>query len=318
MSFSSEVREELTKDSPKSLHCRIAMLAGIVTLDGKRKEEDGKTFLSIRMEQDELVEAAKRLFIQIFGFTEEDMVIIPRSSGGARLRIEDADDLNRVIQTLKLSVHKDAEDQQNRTEDRYDVDEIVFSRLCCRSAYLKGAFLAAGSVSNPEASYQLEIVSGRETVTRQLMKIIEGFGLSAKTTERRGQDVIYMKDAELISELLGQIGAGSAMMELENVRILKGIRNNVNREVNCDTANIAKITKAAQNSLQDIRVIEERQGLGSLPAELCEIAILRRDNPELSLTELGELLTPPLGKSGVNHRLRKLREIAGRYPADPV
>ena len=303
MGFSSEVRTELAEQNVKSLHCRIAMLAGVVTLDAKMKQEEQGRVLSIRMEQDVLVKCVKKLLEQIFGFREEDYVVIPRSSTGARLRIENLERIDRVLQTLKLKIQ----------EDRLDVDDIVFTRSCCRGCFLKGAYLAAGSVSNPENAYQLEIVTGRESVTGQLVRILAGFGLTGHTIRRRGNLLVYLKGAGDISELLGIMGAGNAMMELENVRILKEIRNTVNREVNCDTANITKITDAASRDAEQIRRVEETIGLSSLPPELQETARLRMEQPELSLTELGERLDPPLGKSGVNHRLRKIRKIA----ADP-
>ena len=303
MAFSSDVRTELAEAIPKSLHCRIAMLAGIVTLDGKLKYEDGARIISIRMEQDIIVDTVKRLLEQVFGFTGDDYVTVPRSSSGARLRIEAPEKVEKMILTLKLTAR----------EGRLDVDEMVFTRLCCRNSFLRGAYMAAGSISNPENSYQLEIVAGRPSVTGQLLDLFNGLGLKGHTVIRRGQSVIYLKGADDISELLGQMGASRAMMELENIRILKGIRNTINREVNCDTANITKITDAAGRSIDDIRHIDETIGIPALPAELQEIARLSMENPELSLQELGELLSPPLGKSGVNHRLRKIRKIA----ADP-
>ena len=324
-SFSSDVRRELVAETPKALHCRIAMLAGIISIDGKLKKEDHE-ILSIRMEQDELVEAAVRLMRQIFGFTDDDIRLVPRSSSGARLRIEDEGSCRKVLQTLKLSpesapgpvsgsngsnILNDPDAKQMAGQDRLlYADDIVISKQCCRGSFLKGAYLAAGSVSDPQAAYQLEIVSGRVSVTRQLLKIFEGFDVQAKTTLRKGREVVYIKDADSISEVLGQMGAGNAMMHLLNVRIEKDLRNNINREVNCETANITKLAVAAQKSLADIRIIEERMGIDALPPDLMEIARLRLDNPDLSLSELGELLTPPLGKSGVNHRLKKIKKIA--------
>lgn len=317
-SFSSEVRQELVAESPKALHCRIAMLAGIISIDGKLKYEDHE-ILSIRMEQDELVDAAVRLMRQIFGFTDEDIRLIPRSSSGARLRIEDEENCRRVLQTLKLSPEptseladdNDPRVRQTVLQDRLlHADDIVISKQCCRGGFLKGAYLAAGSVSDPQAAYQLEIVTGRASVTGQLLKILGGFDVQAKATLRKGREVVYIKDADSISEVLGQMGAGNAMMHLLNVRIEKNLRNNINREVNCEAANITKTTMAAQKSLADIRIIEEKMGIDALPPDLMEIARLRLDNPDLSLLELGGLLTPPLGKSGVNHRLNKIRKIA--------
>ena len=303
MSFSSELRTELCDRIDRSAHCRIAMLAGIITLDGKMKLQDGRRCLSIRMEKDEVVETTKRLLRMVFQVEEEDLEIVPRTQEGARIRIYNTDLIDRMFRTLKLT----------ELEDRLDVDDVVMARGCCMVAFLRGSFLAAGSVSNPESQYQLEIVTGRDTVTRQVLQALEGFGVTGRVTERKYSQVVYIKDADGISDTLGQMGASNAMMEFENIRIMKGIRNNINREVNCDTANITKTANAAIKQIEDIRRIEATVGLHSLPAGLQELARVRLENPDLSLKELGQLLDPPLGKSGVNHRLRKISELA----ADP-
>ena len=300
MSFSSELRNELCKRIDRSTHCRIAELSGIITLDGKMKEEDGQEFLSIRMERDEVVETAEKLLQMLFGIELSELDVLPRTQGGARVRIRNRETLKRIFETCKLQ----------EVEGRLDVDDIVLSRGCCRTAYLRGAFLAAGSVSDPNAQYQMEIVTDRDTVTRQVLTALSGYGLEGHVTERRYSQVVYIKDADGISETLGQLGAAGAMMEFENIRILKGIRNHVNREVNCDTANITKIANAAVKQIEDIRIIQETVGLSALPEGLAELAGVRLENPDLSLKELGERMHPPLGKSGVNHRLRKLSEIA--------
>ena len=300
MSFSSELRTELCRRIDRSTHCRIAMLAGIIALDGKVKEEDGRKFLSIRMEKDEVVETAEKLLQMLFGIELKDLTVIPRAQEGARVRIEDPERMERIFETCKLQ----------EVEGRLDVDDIVLSKGCCRTAYLRGTFLAAGSVSDPNSQYQLEIVTDRDSVTRQVLTALAGYEVEGHVTERRYSQVVYIKDADGISETLGQMGAANAMMEFENVRILKGIRNNVNREVNCDTANITKIANAAMKQIEEIRRIEETIGFPALPPGLAELARLRLDNPDLSLKELGERMNPPLGKSGVNHRLRKLSEIA--------
>ena len=330
MSFSSELRQELCRRIDRAVHCRIAMLAGIIALDGKLKDMDGELCLSIRMEKDEVVETAEKLFQILFGIGLDSLEVVPRSQEGARVRIRDKAQLERVFETCKLSVvgepdDTDASGSQNPAgrsrlpklrpgmDARLDVDDIVLSRGCCRTVYLRGAFLAAGSVSDPNTQYQLEIVTDRDAVTRQILTALSGYGVEGHVTERRYSQVVYIKDADGISETLGQMGAAGAMMEFENVRIVKGIRNHVNREVNCDTANIAKIANAAVNQIEDIRRIDEAVGLGSLPAVLEELARLRLENPDLSLKELGERMDPPLGKSGVNHRLRKISEIAGQY-----
>ncbi len=300
MSFSSELRSELCKKIERAAHCRIAMLAGIITLDGKMKLQDGRRCMSVRMEKDEVVETLIRLLQMVFDIREEELEIVPRTQEGARIRIYDADRIDQIMKTLKLT----------ELEDRLDVDEIVLSRNCCRIAFLRGAFLAAGSVANPESQYQLEIVTGRDSVTHHVLTSMASFGAEGRVTEHRYSQVVYLKDADGISETLGQLGAASAMMEFENIRIVKGIRNNINREVNCDTANIAKTANAAVRRIEEIQMIDAAVGLDSLPSGLRELAKVRLENPDLSLKELGEMMDPPLGKSGVNHRLRKLSEYA--------
>ena len=321
MSFSSELRGELCKRIDRGTHCRIAELAGIIVLDGKLKELDGKAALSIRMEKDEVVETAEKLLQMLFGIEQEALDILPRKQGGARVRIRRKEDLERIFETCKLRTVDD--DSGVRLPEvsmgmdlRLDTEDIVLSKSCCRNAFLRGTYLAAGSVSDPKSQYQFEIVTDRDSVTRQVLTALNGFGISGHVTERKFSQVVYIKEAGAISEILGQLGAANSMMEFENVRILKEIRNHVNREVNCDTANMTKVANASVKKIAEIRKIEETIGLSSLPDGLEELARLRLLNPDLSLKELGELLTTPLTKSGVNHRLRKLSEISQRLPGD--
>ena len=321
MSFSSELRGELCKRIDRGTHCRIAELAGIIVLDGKLKELDGRAALSIRMEKDEVVETAEKLLQMLFGIEQEALDILPRKQGGARVRIRRKEDLERIFETCKLRTVDD--DSGVRLPEvsmgmdlRLDTEDIVLSKSCCRNAFLRGTYLAAGSVSDPKSQYQFEIVTDRDSVTRQVLTALNSFGISGHVTERKFSQVVYIKEAGAISEILGQLGAANSMMEFENVRILKEIRNHVNREVNCDTANMTKVANASVKQISEIRKIEETIGLSSLPDGLEELARLRLLNPDLSLKELGELLTTPLGKSGVNHRLRKLSEISQRLPGD--
>ena len=170
--------------------------------------------------------------------------------------------------------------------------------------------MVAGSISNPEKSYHIEIVCTAEKKAEQLQEIVNSFGLDAKVIVRKKSYVVYLKEASQIVDMLNVMEAPIALMEMENIRILKEMRNTVNRKVNCETANINKTVSAAVKQTEDIRFIRDSIGLRKLPEGLQEIAELRLENPNASLKELGELLSSPLGKSGVNHRLRKLSEIA--------
>ncbi|MBQ8924383.1 MAG: DNA-binding protein WhiA [Lachnospiraceae bacterium] len=192
----------------------------------------------------------------------------------------------------------------------YTIDRLLIEKSCCKQAYIRGAFLASGSVTNPERGYHLEIVCNSIKKAEMLVDIIKDFGIESKIVMRKKSYVCYIKDGSMIVDLLNVMGAHASLMDMENVRILKDVRNTVNRKVNCETANLNKTVSAAVKQIEDIRYIEEKKGLKYLPDNLRSLAILRLSEPEMSLNDLGENLSPPLGKSGVNHRLRKISEIA--------
>ena len=181
---------------------------------------------------------------------------------------------------------------------------------CCRRAFLRGAYLCVGSMSNPGKSYHLEFDCIDEKEADLLLELTAVFDIPAKVARRKKYYVVYIKEGSAICDMLNIMGAHVSLMDFENHRIVKEVRNSVNRKVNCETANIAKTVNAAAGQVRDIMLIQERTGLSELPKNLREIAQLRLEYQEATLQELGELLTPPVGKSGVNHRLRKLSEIA--------
>ncbi|MBP3237824.1 MAG: DNA-binding protein WhiA [Lachnospiraceae bacterium] len=178
------------------------------------------------------------------------------------------------------------------------------------AAFLRGCFLACGSVNDPKRSYHLEFLLRKDEDAARLSKMISGLGYESRRTERKGEQVIYIKDSSVISELLAVMGAGISMMNYENERAMNETRGVINRRVNCELGNLRKSTEAGQKQLSCIEIIREHMGLENLPDGLREIAELRINNPEASLQELGEMMTPPLGRSGVNHRLQKLMGIA--------
>jgi DNA-binding protein WhiA len=202
-------------------------------------------------------------------------------------------------------------DAQGEITEEFTIEknEIV-RRNCCKRAYLRGAFLAAGSVSNPEKSYHIEIVCAMQKKAKQIRLLMQRFGLDAKEIQRKNSYVVYLKECAQIVDLLNVMEAPIALMEMENVRILKEMRNSVNRKVNCETANINKTVSAAMKQVEDIEYIQNTVGLEELPEGLQEMAEIRLAYPNASLKELGDLLSEPIGKSGVNHRLRKISEIA--------
>lgn len=192
----------------------------------------------------------------------------------------------------------------------YEIHDEMVKTDAERRAYIRGAFLGGGSISNPEKTYHLEFVTHSEEYALELCKLINSFGLNSKVIQRKNSFIIYIKEGEQIVDLLNIIGAHSALMELENIRIMKEMRNNVNRLVNCETANLSKTVNASVRQVESIRLIQRQIGLQRLPKNLREIAELRLNYPDESLKELGEMLEPIIGKSGINHRLRKIEKIA--------
>ena len=186
----------------------------------------------------------------------------------------------------------------------------LIQNTCCKRAFLRGVFLAAGSLSDPEKAYHLEFALFSEQFASFIKDILAFFELEAKIVRRKRYFVVYIKEGSQIVDFLNVVEAHIALMEFENVRIVKEVRNSVNRQVNCETANIGKTVAAAAKQIEDIEFIECNMGLRKLARGLREIAELRLEYPDASLQELGKMLDPPIGKSGVNHRLRKLGIIA--------
>lgn len=274
MSFSAEVKEELQKQVGKSRHCQIAELAAMIAFDG------------IGIENHLLNEKYQALVGELF----------PGEKDVAEWRI--------------LELVKMWDEKQQKTEINSTVNGLLLQQVCCRRAFLRGAFLAGGSISDPNKSYHFEIVCKTLEQAEQLRDIINSFAMEAKIVERKKHQVVYLKEGAQIVDMLNIMEAHVALMNLENVRILKEMRNSVNRKVNCETANISKTVNAAVKQLEDIVFIRDKAGLDSLPDNLREIALLRLENPDAPLKELGTFLDPPVGKSGVNHRLRRISEIA--------
>jgi len=183
---------------------------------------------------------------------------------------------------------------------------------CCKKSFLKGAFLMCGAVSNPEKEYHVEIAAPTEEFAEFVIEIMNYFEIQAKKTCRKAKYVVYLKRSEEIADLLTLLGATNSVLQLENVRIKKGVSNQVNRLVNCDNSNINRTMDAAAAQIQDIQYLAEQVGLDKLAKPLREVAEVRVNNPDTSLSGLGELLEPPIGKSGVNARLRKISELARR------
>lgn len=301
MSFSGEVKEELTQHIDPPRHCQIAELAAIFCYSGRIRRESAKnTVLLIQTENGQLIRKCFTLLKKSFNICTEIT-----GKGSYSLQIEDEEQVRRILQTLKLI------DASGRAKQRMDlVSPLLIKNACCRRAFLKGAYLAIGSMSDPEKSYHLEFVCSTDSQAQQLQEIIGEFGIEARIIGRKNHFVVYMKEGAAIVDLLNVIGAHKSLMNLENLRIVKEMRNSINRRVNCEAANITKTVNASAKQIEDITLIQSIRGLGALPENLREMAEIRLEYPDAPLKELGQYLNPPVGKSGVNHRLRKLSEIA--------
>lgn len=219
--------------------------------------------------------------------------------------VREHEDALRVLQASKL-----LDSYGEIAEDLSLIHNVVVQNVCCKRAFIRGAFLSAGSISDPEKFYHFEIACASMRKAKQLQGLMASFDIEARIVLRKRYFVVYVKEGSQIAELLQIMEAPVALMELENIRIVKEMRNSVNRQVNCETANINKTVSAAVKQMEDIRYIQDTIGLESLPENLQEMARVRLERPEATLKELGEALEPPVGKSGVNHRLRKLSLMA--------
>ena len=303
MSFSREVKEELSKIIPTGRHCMIAELAAIISLCGEIAM-DGDGWYTIKITTENLT-VARKYFMLVKETFQGEVTILGKQGHNTKrshvytLLIKDRKVTEKILEATKL-LNADG----TLMSDDCIVRNIVIQNTCCKRAFIRGAFLASGSMSDPEKTYHFEIIMMNEKKAEQLREVMRFFGIDAKVVIRKKYYVVYVKDGSQIVDILNIMEAHKALMDLENVRILKEMRNSINRKVNCETANINKTVTAASKQLDDILYIQETVGFGDLTPGLEEIAKLRIEQPDASLKELGSMLSKPIGKSGVNHRLR--------------
>ena len=309
MSFSSKVKEELSRQWSPARHCQIAETAAVLSLCGRVKISASDHY-AIEIHTENLAVARKYFTLLKKTFNINTDVLIRRGQMPGRSRtymvvVREHEDALRVLQASKL-----LDPYGEIAEDLSLVHNVVVQNVCCKRAFIRGAFLSAGSISDPEKFYHFEITCASMRKAKQLQGLMASFGIEARIVLRKRYFIVYVKEGSQIAQLLQIMDAPVALMELENIRIVKEMRNSVNRQVNCETANINKTVSAAVKQMEDIRYIQDTIGLESLPENLQEMARVRLERPEATLKELGEALEPPVGKSGVNHRLRKLSLMA--------
>lgn len=313
LSYSARVKEEIARIIPKGKGERTAALSALLFhLTRLEKSPEGETDLLMAAGPEKAVRKCFTLLKKGLNIDSRLRHVSqsPNSDGSVRTEGEarkyggilelTEEEKQRLFATFGMEMW-------NETGG---VSPGLIRNEKCLKAYLRDTFLCAGSVSDPGKEYHLEFACSSQAHAKQILASLYMLGKSAGYTQRKGRSVVYLKDSQDIIDLLGYMGAHVSMMDMENQRIRKDVVNTVNRRVNCDTANAKRTVGAAQQQIRDIRYLEQQGILRSLPEKLREIAELRVENPELPLGELGQLLDPPVSKSGVNHRLKKLSETA--------
>ena len=304
MSFASRTKKELTQIEDEDC-CTRAEIAAFIRMNGALSFSNKNLSFDVQTENAAI---ARRLYSNLKKLYPYKIELLVRK----KMRLKKNNVYICRIREGAKPILKDLLILTGNFEFKNEISPDLIKTNCCQRSYLRGAFLAGGSVNNPKtSSYHLEIFSIYKEHSEALVDLMNKFGLNAKSIERKNGYIAYLKEAEKISDFLGLVGAHVALMNFEDIRILRDMRNSVNRLVNCETANMNKTIGAAQRQVGNIEYIKNTIGLDQLPDRLQEIAQLRVDNQDITLKELGELVSgATVSKSGVNHRLRKIEEIA--------
>lgn len=309
MTFSSKIKDELSRaeiSDAASAEAEVAAFVrtiGYITIKGMNKVE-----LEFSSEN---AAVARRIFkVLKTAYDINASVSVSKSNRLKKLNNYiikiDESSTRQLLADTKIVKNNDF----NIMNFNYEVPEELLRSDICKRAYIRGSFMGSGSISNPERSYHAEFVSSKEIQSRTLQELLEGYGISGKNIYRKSNFVTYIKESEQISDLLALMGASSAVLNFENIRAIKETRNQINRVINCETANLDKIVDTSMRQINNIKILKKHKVIDQLPDNLRELAYLRLKHSNASLKELGQMLSPPLGKSGVNHRLRKIEEIA--------
>lgn len=303
MSFAAQTKKELTMVEAEPC-CEQAELSALIRMNGSVQLTNKKVVLDISTENAAI---ARRIYSLLKKHFQVHTELLVRK----KMRLKKN---NVYIVRIPVRVQEILKELHIVSEGFVFTSGIAAEltrKNCCKRAYLRGAFLAGGSVNNPEgSSYHLEISCMYEEHCQALVTLANEFHLNARCIERKKGFIFYIKEGEKIIELLSIIGAHQALFKFEDVRIMRDMRNSVNRIVNCETANLNKTIGAAVRQIDNIKLLQKEMGLENLPDKLREVAEIRLAHPDMNLKEVGELLKVPVSKSGVNHRLRKIDELA--------
>lgn len=295
MSFAADAKNELCRNSLSRRCCAQAEAYGVLMFCNQFTGSE----LRVMTENDGLAARLPQLFKKAFR-VEFDRLPEPGSTGKRTFAIHSPEKLSVIMETYGMD---------GVGVLAHHINFAVLEEHCCRLSFLRGAFLAGGSVTDPEKNYHLEMSTSHFGVSREIQALMQECSLAPKQTTRKSNYIIYFKQSEAIEDFLTAIGAPLAAMEIMNTKVEKTLRGSVNRRVNCDAANLDKAVEAAQNQIEAIRFLEQSGRLDSLPDKLKEAARLRLEHPEDTLIQLAEQCDPPITKSALNHRLRKLMEL---------
>ncbi|MHA7965396.1 DNA-binding protein WhiA [Paenibacillus sp. CAU 1782] len=303
MSFAAQTKKELTLIEADGC-CERAELSALIRMNGSVSLSSRKVVLDISTENAAI---ARRIYSLVKKHFNVHVELLVRK----KMRLKK----NNVYIVRMPSMVQEVLAELRIVSEGFlfsaGIDKEMIRKPCCKRSYLRGAFLAGGSVNNPEgSSYHLEIASMYQEHCEALVELANKFDLNARCIERKKGFVFYIKEGEKIIELLNIIGAHQALFKFEDVRIMRDMRNSVNRIVNCETANLNKTIGAAVRQIDNIKLLQKEIGLENLPDKLREVAEIRLLHPDSNLTEVGEMLGGKVSKSGVNHRLRKIDELA--------
>lgn len=305
MSFSTEVRTELARIIPEKDCCRRAELSALLIGRGELLPREAGRELRFSADNPIIVRKVYRLLRQLYAWQ-------PTVGQQTERRFNRSRTYSLVcpLEPAREALLSELVLLNNQDEIKRQLNAKLLSRQCCRRALVRGLYLCHGFVSRPEGNYHLELIVDDGRMAADIQKILLGMGIAMRRSERKGQLLLYLKDGEQIVDFLRVVEASNALLEFENVRILKSMRNQVNRQVNCENANMDKTINAAVRQVDIIKRLLELKGAPWLPPQLREVALLRLEHPHATLKELGLLMDPPLSKGGVAYRMRRLEAIA--------
>lgn len=305
INYTKKVRQELAEIIPNARHCRLAELGGMLAAIGKYSEKNGE--ITASSESIPVIEKIEKLIKKILDIDIRQNLFYDKNRVGKEIVsiVFTKSETDDILKSIKVTATDTGSDKRC-----LEVSRMLYTLACCKRAFIRGVFMACGSLTNPEKDYHLEFSTPDRGLAEQLVSALAEFEIDAKIIIRKKQHVVYLKDGERIVDILNVMEAHVTLMDMENIRIIKDVRNQINRRVNCEAANIQKTISAAMRQCEDIELVQRITDFEGLDENVIRTARLRLENPEATLSELVALHGERVSKSGINHRLKKISEIA--------